>query len=240
MQERPFAPSAHVYDLLYEAAGKDYEAEADDLHALIQARRPGAASLLDVACGTGAHLLHLRHHYEVAGVDLEPAMLEEARKRLPDVALTHGDMRSFALGRTFDAVTCLFSAVGYMRSTAELDRAVRTITRHLSPGGIVVIDGWVRRESWRDPGIVDAVSGATNGLAAARVARSRRDANRTTLELHHLVGSIDRIEHIVETHELTLFADHEYRSAFERAGLAVDVVASPHPERDRYVGTDPG
>jgi hypothetical protein len=41
----------------------------------------------------------------------------------------------------------------------------------------------------------------------------------------------------VEAHHLTLFADEEYRAAFERAGLTVEVVASPHPDRDRYVGT---
>lgn len=44
---------------MYEATGKDYAAEATGLHELIQARRPGAASLLDVACGTWAHLTHL-------------------------------------------------------------------------------------------------------------------------------------------------------------------------------------
>ena len=57
--------------------------EANELHALIQSRRPGATSLLDVACGTGAHLLRLRRHYEVAGVDLAPAMLEEAGSAYP-------------------------------------------------------------------------------------------------------------------------------------------------------------
>src|SRR5436190_341815 len=112
MSDRPFAASAHVYDLLYEAAGKNYELEAEELHELIQARRPGAASLLDVACGTGAHLLHLRRHYDAAGVDLEPAMLQQAQTRLSDVRLFEGDMRSFDLGRTFDAITCLFSAIG--------------------------------------------------------------------------------------------------------------------------------
>ena len=238
MTERPFASSAHVYDLLYEAAGKNYELEADQLHGLIQARRPSAASLLDVACGTGAHLLHLRRHYEVAGVDLEPAMLGVARKRLPDVPLTEADMKSFELRRTFDAITCLFSAIGYMRSTAELDQAVQTIRRHLSPGGIVIVDGWVRRQSWRDPGTVQASSGAKDGLVAARVVRSRRDGIRTTLELQHLVGSIDGIEYLVETHDMTLFSDDEYRGAFERAGLTVEVVAGPHPDRDRYIGTN--
>src|SRR5690242_4552417 len=145
MADKPFSASAAVYDLLYEAAGKDYAAEADELHSLIQAKCPGARSLLDVACGTGAHLLHLRGRYQVAGVDLSPEMLEVARQRLPGVALTEADMRSFDLGRTFDAVTCLFSAVGCMHSTDELDDAIATMTRHLSPGGVVVIDGWVRQ-----------------------------------------------------------------------------------------------
>ena len=238
MIEQPFASSARVYDLLYEAAGKDYEREADELHALIQTRCPGAASLLDVACGTGAHLWHLRDRYEVVGVDLVPAMLDEARNRLPGVALIEGDMRSFDLHRTFDAITCLFSAIGYMRSTAELDQAVQTMGGHLSPGGVLVVDGWVRRDSWRDPGTVQALSGSGDGLVAARVAVSRRDGVRTTLELHHLVGSIDGIEYVVEEHEMTLFSDDEYRDAFERAGLVVDVVASPHPERDRYIGVN--
>jgi hypothetical protein len=68
---------------------------------------------------------------------------------------------------------------------------------------------------------------------------SRRDGVRTTLEMHHLVGSLDGVEHLVETHEMTLFSDDEYRDAFDRAGLDVDVTASPHPDRDRYVGTLP-
>ena len=236
MTEKPFASSAPVYDLLYEAAGKNYDREADDLHALIQARLPEAASLLDVACGTGAHLVHLRTHYDVSGIDLEPAMLAEARKRLPDVELTEGNMRSFDLGRTFDAITCLFSAIGYMQSATELDEAIATMSRHLSPRGVLIVDGWVRRQSWRDPGTVQALAANRDGLAVSRVVRSQRNGTHTTLELHHLAATIDGVDYVVETHELTLFSDDEYRGAFERAGLAVEVVDSPHPDRDRYVG----
>jgi len=180
MHEKPFTSSARVYDLLYEAAGKNYEVEAENLHALIQTRRPGAASLLDVACGTGAHLFHMRRSYEVAGVDLAPAMLDEARNRLPDVPLIEGDMRSFALRSTFDAVTCLFSAIGYMQSTAELDEAIRNMRNHLAPGGVLVVDGWVRRQKWRDPGTVHVLSGHRDDLAVARVAVSRRRGQQTT------------------------------------------------------------
>jgi SAM-dependent methyltransferase len=228
-----------VYDLLYAAAGKDYERESAELHALIQTRRPGAASLLDVACGTGAHLEHLADHYEVAGVDLEPRMLDVARRRLPSATLSAGDMRTFDLGRTFDVVTCLFSAIGYMQSTPELHEAIANMTRHLAPGGVLVVDGWIRPEAWRDPGIAHALCAGDARLAVARVGRSYRAGMHTTLEMHHLVGTVDGVEHIVETHELTLFGDDDYRAGFEHAGLDVDVCTSPHPERDRYVGSLP-
>src|SRR5438552_886674 len=108
---RLFRSTAHLYDLIYEAAGKDYAAESAELHSLIQARNATAASLLDVACGTGAHLAHLGAWYEVAGVDVDPTMLAQARHRLPEtVPLIEADMRSFSLGRRFGAVICLFSS----------------------------------------------------------------------------------------------------------------------------------
>src|SRR5687767_2236719 len=47
---------ADVYDLVYRGRGKDYAAEAADVATLIRSKRPEAASLLDVACGTGLHL----------------------------------------------------------------------------------------------------------------------------------------------------------------------------------------
>lgn len=239
MDSTPFASTAQVYDLLYEAAGKDYAAESASLHELIQSRNPGASSLLDVACGTGAHLAHLRAHYDVVGVDLEPAMLARARQRMPDVTLVQADMVELDLDRRFDAITCLFSAIGYLRSAAALDRTIAGLSEHLEPGGVIVIDGWIRPDAWRDPGTVHALAGLDDGVAAARVARTHRDGAVTTLEMHHLLATLTGVDHIVETHQLTLFTDDEYRSAFERAGLAVDVVDSPHRDRDRYVGVLP-
>jgi hypothetical protein len=59
------------------------------------------------------------------------------------------------------------------------------------------------------------------------------------LDLHHLVGSLDRVDYIVESHELTLFTDDQYRSAFARAELVIEVVTGPHPDRDRYVARTP-
>ena len=113
--------SAQIYDLLYTGSGiKDYVAEAVELHRIIDQACPAARTLLDVACGTGAHLAELRQWYSVEGVDLSPAMLAIARRKLPAIALHVADMRTFDLGRSFDAVICLFSSIGHVTNPLEM------------------------------------------------------------------------------------------------------------------------
>ncbi|MBI3976084.1 MAG: class I SAM-dependent methyltransferase [Armatimonadetes bacterium] len=114
-----FRKSAAYYDALY--AWKDYKGEARRLHALIwrYKRSPGNA-LLDVACGTGGHITFLKGRYAVEGLDLDPRLLAIARRKHPDVVYHRGDMVRFALGRRFDVVTCLFSAIGYATTLSRL------------------------------------------------------------------------------------------------------------------------
>ncbi len=231
-----FRGTAHIYDLIYEASGKDYAAEAREVDDEIRSRNAAARSLLDVACGTGGHLRCLRGSYEVAGVDIDPAMLAEARKHLPGIQLREGDMRLLSLGCRFDAVVCLFSSIGYMASTDELDVAIAAMAAHLNPGGVLIVDGWVRPSEWIEPGTTHVEVAEAEGLKVVRVGGSRREGKHTYLEMHHLVASLQRIDHIVDEHALTLFSDDEYRSAFEGAGLAVESAASPMPGRDRYIG----
>jgi len=50
-------------------------------------RNPNARTLLDVACGTGAHLVHFNNLYAVEGLDLSPDLLAIAAQRLPDIVL---------------------------------------------------------------------------------------------------------------------------------------------------------
>ena len=235
-----FRHSAHVYDLLYNAAGKDYAAEAGVLHTLIQERASDAVSLLDVACGTGGHLVHLRQWYEVVGVDLDPGMLDAARPRLRGVTLVEGDMRSFQLHQRFDAVTCLFSSIGYMGSVADLDQAVSTMVSHLRPGGIFVMDGWIRPDAWSDDHPIHVESATDETTTVIRMSRSRREQDTTFLDMHHLIGTADGIEYARDVHTMMLFDSAQYEHALHRAGLIdVETVASPMPGRDRYLGVVP-
>jgi SAM-dependent methyltransferase len=231
-----FHRTAHIYDLIYAAAGKDYARESRDIHELIQRRFPHARTLLDVACGTGGHLVHLQRDYDVSGIDAAPAMLDEARTRLPGVPLAEADMRSFRLDRHFDAVTCLFSSIGYMATVDELDAAVANMARHLNPGGVLIIDGWVLPDEWKGTVGTDIDTAVTETVKVARVVYTSREDRTTRLEMHHLVAHDSGIDYLVDHHQLTLFSREEYQTALERAGLRVDTTDSPMPGRDRYIG----
>ncbi|OAI39763.1 hypothetical protein AYO39_02505 [Actinobacteria bacterium SCGC AG-212-D09] len=214
--------TVEVYDALY--SHKDYAAEAGAVHELIQDRCPSARTLLDVACGTGKHLERLKTWYDVEGVDLERQLLAVAAARLPGVRLHEADMRGFDLGRRFDAITCLFSAIGYARTTESLTSTVASMARHLGRPGVLIIEPWFTPEAWTVQRPV-LLSVDQPELKIARMNVNSRDGNLAIVDFHFLVGTSAGVEHFTERHELGLFTDDEYRTALDRAGL--DVVYEP-------------
>jgi SAM-dependent methyltransferase len=106
------------------------------------------AAAVDLCCGTGAALAHLRPlaRERVLGVDLSRGMLDRARERLAHapgdarVDLVHGDALApddrWGPAGSFDLATC-FGAFGHIleRDEPALVRAVRHVLR---PGGSFV------------------------------------------------------------------------------------------------------
>lgn len=214
-----FTRSAQIYDAVY--SFKDYTAEAERVHALIQERAPGVSSLLDIACGTGKHLEQFRRWYDVEGLDLDPGLIEVAAARLADVPLHVADMTSFTLGRTFDAVTCLFSSIGYVGTTDRLAQAISSMATHLNPRGMLLVEPWFAPDQW--------VTGAPHlltvdqpNLKIARISLSGRDGDLAVMDFVYLVATPSGVEHFSERHEAALFTSSEYRQAFDDAGLSVE------------------
>ena len=208
-----------LYDALY--ASKDYAGESARITELIRARSPEARTLLDVACGTGRHLEYLRADFDVEGVDVDEGLLAVARERLGSTALSLGDMRTLALGRRFDAITCLFSAIGHLADTSELDTAIAAMAAHLEPGGVLLVEPWIEPDAWL-PGKPALLTVDEPELKIARVTLTGRRGNTSILHFHYLVATPDGVETFEERMELGLFTAAELRSAFERAGLDVE------------------
>ncbi len=215
-----FSRSARLYDAVY--SFKDYPAEAERVHELIEERSPGSSSLLDVACGTGKHLEQFQRWYsDVAGLDLDQGLLEIARDRLEDVPLHEGDMTSFDLGRTFDVVTCLFSSIGYVGTVERLDAAIATMARHLPPGGVLVVEPWLTPDVWQ-VGRPHLLTVDQPDLKVARMTIAGRKDHLAIMDFAYLVATEEGLQQFSEHHEAALFTDDEYRQAFTAAGLTVE------------------
>lgn len=181
-----FHESARFYDAQY--AFKDYESEVRTLSGLVMAEMPEARTWLDVACGTGKHLSHLRERYEVQGIDLNPVLLEAARERLPGVPLHLGDMRDFELGSTFDIVSCLFSAIGSLESVEDLRSAASSFARHLNSGGLMIVEPWLLPEAYR-PGTLHSLNVDEPDLKLSRMCRSALDGRTAQMDFFFQVGT---------------------------------------------------
>jgi SAM-dependent methyltransferase len=230
-----FTGSQRFYDAIY--SWKDYAAEATQIKRLIsEYKRSPGNTLLDVACGTGGHIPYLSPDFAYEGLDLDPEMLALARERFPDVVFHLGDMVDFDLGRQFDVVTCLFSSIGYTRTVPRLRQAIGTLARHLRPGGVLLIGSFITPQDW-NPGHPYALFVDQPDLKIARMNVSSNEGNIALLDFHYLVATTEGVEHFTEHHELGLFTDEEYRSAFEGAGMDVKLDAEWLGGRGMYIGT---
>ncbi len=219
MSESFYTRSAAFYDAIH--SGKAYGNEAAQVHARIQAHlRSDGHALLDVGCGTGNHAAHLRAHYRVEGVDLEAQLLDIARERYPDATFHQADMVDFDLGRAFDAVVCLFSAIGYVRTEEALRRTVANFARHLRPGGVAVVEPWLSPERFR-PGTPKLDVFESPALKIARMGRTEWEGGLSVIVFVHLVGHPDGIDHWEDRHLLGLFTHQQMLDAFAAAGLEV-------------------
>ncbi|MEU6714642.1 class I SAM-dependent methyltransferase [Nonomuraea sp. NPDC046802] len=222
---------AELYDIVFLSRGKSWEKEAELLGQMIKSRNPAAASLLDVACGTGAHLEYfVKTFAHVEGVEPAEAMREEAEARLSGPSVHAGDMRTFDLGRTFDAVTCLGFAVGYMTSQDELDTAISRMAAHLSRDGVLIVEPWWSPERFIE-GYVGGHMVHEPNRVISRITHSTRQGNATRMTIHFVVAQASGIREFHEVEVVTLFTDEEYTTAFERAGLNVERLPGPadHP-----------
>ena len=145
-------------------------------------------------------------------------MIEIAQKKFPNLRFYLANMVDFEIGQTYDVITCLFSAIGYVETLSRLRQTLRTIVRHLRPGGVVII------EPWFGPGVLDtstvhAIFVDEPGLKIARMNINRIEENISYLDFHYLVATPTGIEYFSETHSLGIFTDEDYQQAFLHTGL---------------------
>lgn len=231
-----FSKSAKFYNALYASMGKKHADEARRVHQIIQHhKRSSGDTLLDVACGTGLHASVLRDFYQVEGLDLDSEMLVVAQQANPDIPFHQADMADFDLGKQFDAITCLFSSIGYVKTTGRLEHAIQTMTNHLVPGGVLVVEPWFTPEKWK-PGRVSALFVDQPDMKISRINIAEVEGNLSFFVFHYTVGTQQGVESFTERHELGLFTHEDYLEALYKAGLKVTHDPEGLDGRGLYIG----
>lgn len=162
-------------------------------------------------------------------------MIALAQARLPELKFSPYDMIGFNLDRHFDAIVAI-AAIGYVPNIRLLEQTLEGFYRHLRPGGVVLIEPWIRPEEWRE-GHIEARFSDEPELKIARMSVSRRDGNVSILHYNYMIAARDGVRTFNEPHRLMLFSDEEYRRAFSRARLFVEYDAIGPRGRGLYIGT---
>lgn len=148
------------------------------------------------------------------------------------------DMTDFDLGRRYDVVTCLFSAVGHLTTAVALQRAIAATARHLEPGGVLVVGPWLHPDAFL-PGRQTTDFVELPDLTVARITRSELEGHICKLTMHHFVDRLGAVEHYVENHDLAMYTPEEHLAAFQAAGLNARHEVEGLMGRGLFVGVKP-
>lgn len=111
--------------------------------------------VLDIACGTGPHLIRLaRRGYELTGLDLSAENLAYVKARasrngLP-IDVIRADMTDFQLEPRFDAAICLQDSQGHLLTNEAILSHFRAVAHAVRPGGLYIFDRMVPN-NWAHP-----------------------------------------------------------------------------------------
>lgn len=102
---------------------------------------------LDAGCGFGRVGIELTARgVDVVGVDLDPDLLERAKRRAPGLDWRLADLATVAIGRQFDVVVVAGNVIGFVEATNRAD-AVQNCARHVAPGGWLIMGNQLK-PSW--------------------------------------------------------------------------------------------
>lgn len=226
MSTQAYGRFAALYDIIY--GDEKFRSESAALNTLLKRySRRQVRSALDLGCGTGRHAAVLsRRGMRVTGVDLSAGMIEQARRnnRGNLNRFLVADVAGIRLRERFDAAYAMFHVLSYQTTNSAAQSFLRSVHRHLRPGGIFVAD------YWSGYGVVSM--GRLKGLrrfSAQGMRIERRSETKVDFATQNGRLRYDfrvkrkgmPVERFSEVHRLRFYFPNEIRSLAESCGFEV-------------------
>lgn len=199
---------------------RDIEEARDGVTLVLRVLGPPDGLILDLACGSGRHLVEFeRRGFPAVGLDLSAQLLRRAADEAPELRLVRGDMRLLPFADAgFDMVTNFFTSFGYFAEPEEDRQVLEEIRRVLRTGGRFALD-FLNAERVKH----DLVDEDERILAGRRVVQRRRfeDAGRIVIkeiEIEASEGSGAQVFH----ERVRLYTSQELEALLLRVGLATE------------------
>jgi SAM-dependent methyltransferase len=216
-----------------------------DLYLALAARADGP--VLELAVGTGRLAVPLAEAgYRVTGVDLDPAMLDRARRHadraqhgaVERLTFVEADLVGLRLpdAGTFGLAFIALNSLLVLPSRGAQRAAIRTLADHLAPGGLAVADVWIpdADDLARFDGRIilewprlDPETGAI----VTKVGSAQHDASSATVTATTIFeegGQGEPARRWVRRDQLRLLSREQLRSFAEEAGLSVELLAGDY------------
>lgn len=136
-----------------------YRRRREDVAFYARLARQRGGPVLELGAGSGRVSVEMaRAGAHVTALDLSAPMLARARENAASlspeqIAFVEGDLRTFALGRTFPLIVAPFNVLQHLYEPEEFHACFTRVREHLDPGGRFVFDVRVPqpKELARDP-----------------------------------------------------------------------------------------
>lgn len=192
-----------------------------------------AKTLLHLGCGAGIYDHTFKQHFKITGIDLSENMLEVAAKLNPEVNYICGDMRNINLKECFDAVA-IPDSIGHITTVGALRKAILTASRHLKPGGVLLIVAHISEEFQANNFVYTGAKGDVEITIFENnyILKPHRTAYEATVV--YLIRRKGELEIHSDSCTIGLFPLATWLSLFEAAGFEVNQMKLEH-DYDRYI-----
>jgi SAM-dependent methyltransferase len=236
-----FDSFAKYYDM-------DSGRETEDIPFFVSLARRNGGPILEVGCGTGRVLVPLAQSgFEVVGVDISPAMLAAAQRKVESagvgrrVRIVQGDARDVDLSEQCRFAFIALNSFMHFIEERDQERVLRSIWRNLKTDGLLVIDlpnpevtllgeneGMLVHEWTR--------FSPETGNQVLKFRTQRVDAAQQLLDLNFIYDEVDPDGQMSRTalpFQLRYYHRREMTLLLEKCGFAVEAVYGSY-ELDDY------